>query len=502
MGIPFKVGLDVIKSYRRLAYTPWHALAEFVDNSTQSYFNNRQVLDNLYEEDDEMLEVRIVYDRDQELLRITDNAMGMSYKELEAALHLAKPPENTNGRSKYGMGLKTSACWIGNKWSIKTKKLGESIEHKIEVDVEKLIANGVNDLPYSKVEGKDEKLHYTIVEIKDHNQEFRGRTLTKIKDFLKSMYREDFRNGLLHLEFNGEVLEWDEHELHKDKKDNEYRREFEFKVDEKKVWGWVGVLASGSRANAGFSIIYHGRVIRGYPDAWRPSSLYGQFQGSNDLINQRLIGEIHLDEFEVSHTKDGILWMGNQEEEVEQYLLEKCVDYKEFAKEYRKGTDIDVGPSDLETDSAISDLEKELSSSELIDKVKFDSFNFEEELLDKQVVEITNEVSGKDQPKIKANVGDILVYLYISSDISTNDPYLIVDSSRTDEVYVTVNKNHPHWKELKGSEGLKNYLKHCIYDGISEWQAKQKVGSIKPTTIKKIKDSLLRVRFTMEHEVN
>ena len=39
------------------------------------------------------------------------------------------------------------------------------------------------------------------------------------------------------------------------------------------------------------------------------------------MVNQRLIGEIHLDDFIVSHTKDDILWLGNQEEAVEEGLL-------------------------------------------------------------------------------------------------------------------------------------------------------------------------------------
>lgn len=36
-----QIGLDVISSYKRLAYTPWYAIAEFVDNSTQSYFDHK-----------------------------------------------------------------------------------------------------------------------------------------------------------------------------------------------------------------------------------------------------------------------------------------------------------------------------------------------------------------------------------------------------------------------------------------------------------------------------
>jgi hypothetical protein len=47
-------------------------------------------------------------------------------------------------------------------------------------------------------------------------------------------------------------------------------------------------------------------------------------QGSNDLVNQRLVGEIHLDGFDVSHTKDSILWRDNQEEDVEEKLRNEC----------------------------------------------------------------------------------------------------------------------------------------------------------------------------------
>ena len=125
MAIQLIIGPEAITSYRRLAYSPWHAIAEFVDNSTQSYFDNRAVLDEQMQKDeDRLLTVSIVYDKNNDLLRVADNAMGMSVLELEQALHVARPPANTSGRSKYGMGMKTAACWIGNKWTVTTKKLG------------------------------------------------------------------------------------------------------------------------------------------------------------------------------------------------------------------------------------------------------------------------------------------------------------------------------------------------------------------------------------------
>ena len=61
-----------------------------------------------------------------------------------------------------------------------------------------------------------------------------------------------------------------------------------------------------------------------YPEAWRPESIFGEW-GSNDLINQRITGELHLDDFEVSHTKDGIYWRFSEEREVGE-LIKKQID--------------------------------------------------------------------------------------------------------------------------------------------------------------------------------
>lgn len=152
MGIQLELGLNTIQSYKRLSYTPWHALAEFVDNSTQSYFNNQATLDQAFGENREKLDVSIIYDRDNDLIRISDNSIGMSEAELRHALRVGARPANASGRSQFGMGLKTAACWLGNQWTVRTKKLGEETEYTVTVDVEK-VASGDNDLPTKQRRG-------------------------------------------------------------------------------------------------------------------------------------------------------------------------------------------------------------------------------------------------------------------------------------------------------------------------------------------------------------
>lgn len=498
MAIELTIGLDVITSYKRLAYTPWHALAEFVDNSTQSYFDNRAVLDESFKKTGEKLDVRIVYDKDKGFLRISDNSIGMNYEELQKALHVASPPSNTTGRSKYGMGLKTAACWIGNNWTVRTKTIGETVEHLVKIDVEE-ISKGQNELPYEEISDKDPEQHYTIIEIEDHNQRFQGRTLRKIRDFLSSMYREDFRNEILNLEWQGAELKWEgfEDKLLTARDGTKYYKPFAFEVDGKSVTGWVGILDKGSRADAGFSILHSGRVVRGWPDSWRPATLYGQLGGSNDLVNQRLIGEIHLDDFDVSHTKDDILWLGGQEEDVEKELLKNCNDYREIALKRRKGQDDQRGPSAVETDTAISEFQNELMSPELLDQITIDAIP-EESAVAESVNRITNSVTSTRNETFNAQIGEVLVKIYIDSDLSPNDPYVLNDSAQSNEVVVIVNTSHPHWSQLQGSEGVLNYLRHCTYDAIAEWQAINKAARMDPDTIKLLKDKLLRVPMEME----
>ena len=163
------------------------------------------------------------------------------------------------------------------------------------------------------------------------------------------MYRVDIRSGKLDLYWLDTKLEWRDETIFLEARDGTpYKKNFKFNVDNKEVFGWVGILGEGKsgRPNAGFSILRKGRVVKGYPEAWRPEEIFG-WQGRNDLINQRITGEIHFDEFNISHTKDDILWEGSQEHDVEKELKEICADYAQIARQHRMDSGGDPrGPSE------------------------------------------------------------------------------------------------------------------------------------------------------------
>ena len=368
MSIQLVIGPEAINSYQRLSYTPWHAIAEFVDNSTQSYMDNKAVLDEQLKKEDRIFEVSIAYEANEGngMLRVSDNAMGMSYTDLERALHIAMPPANRTGRSRYGMGMKTAAFWIGKKWRIQTKRLGETEAHEVTIDVDKIISSKDMNVSYRPIPSQAPDAHYTVVEVSDHYRKFQGRTLSKIAEFLRSMYRKDIESKQMRLLWRGVELKWEgfDSRLMQAADGSLYKKDILFDVGDKVIMGWVGILkqGEGGRVEAGFSVIQAKRVIHGWPEAWRPTTIYGPF-GTNDLVNQRLVGELELDGFEVSHTKDNIQWRGEEEEEVEKKLKEAVGDYRTIATKRRGGTD-QRGPAEADNEIAVAELEKELESPE------------------------------------------------------------------------------------------------------------------------------------------
>lgn len=420
---------------------------------------------------------------------------------MQYALRVGAPPANTSGRSKYGMGLKTAACWLGNHWTVRTKKLGETVEYEVTVDVS-AVAAGESTLPTIERPDQDPDAHYTILEIHQLNRPPRGRTLGKIREWLRSMYRQDLQGGLLDLYWQDEHLTWEfsDEEFATDREGTRYKRDYEFEVGDHTVRGWIGILERGSRSRAGFSILNAGRVVKGWPDSWRPATIYGDYQGRNDLINQRLVGEIELDDFEVSHTKDDILWYGDQLEQVEEALKEEAAEFVAVARQRRVGDEGDTGPTSLEIQTAVEEIEAELGSNELIDKLTIEDVP-PPEVVEQSLQPVLEQVAAAT-PDFSATLPGLVVRGYIESDMSPNDPYVVVDSASEEALILVVNMRHPHVQELRGAEGVANYLRHCVYDALAEWKARQRTATPDPDTIKLLKDGFLRVSMQLEMHSN
>ena len=337
---------SVYSTYKNIKYDPWTAIAEFVDNSTQSYYDNTKKLEETkYWKG---LEVRINYEKGQngDQLTIEDNAFGMNFKDFQRAIMLDSPPKKPT-RSEFGMGLKTAACWFGQMWSVESTELGSGIKYKTTVDVLALKQYKNEEITVEE-EQCNPKEHGTVIKIWNLNRSMSSRQIGKTKDQLRGMYRTDLRSGKINIFYNDEALQYESPAILVEQLPNGESKEWKKSVDftvicngkDYPVKGFIALRDEGSVSGAGFTLIRHGRVIvGGYEDGYRPEEV---FEKSNSFIYQRLFGELNMDDWPVTQTKDSFDWYSGLEDLLIEKLLDVCDEYRKKAKEYRKGKKVPI----------------------------------------------------------------------------------------------------------------------------------------------------------------
>jgi len=513
------LGYEILESYKRLPYKAWFAFAEFIDNSTQSYRNHKSVMDDWFEAEQDMLTVKISYNNRKpgDFIRVEDNAFGMDRDDLQNAMTLGKKPAIANERSKYGLGLKTAGFWFGNKWTIETTQKGSDELLTITVDLEAILNEETAYYAKFKQEHPGEPLkqfrpslninsstcdidlHGTTLIINDLVRTINAQTFNNCVEYLQSIYRVDLQNDDLYLEFQDVPLVWSQDDIDRkllaDGQGNPYKKDFDFVINGKRVHGWGGILQSGGKKNGGFSLIQADRVIVGYPKSYKNSLIFGDEDGGrNDLTNQRLTGEIYLDEkFAVSHTKDQILFVDDEEDELNTALFEKFADYKKEANIPHKARGIKEPDKDFDFDSAVKTVLNNLNSTAFRD-VLLNDVVLPAEAIIKTNEETITRILKANHSEYKYILDGISIMVILSDQSSPYDPYLIVKpQGGENRINILLNVNHSYWQELEDNNSRFNFVLSCIYDGVAEWKAEFRLNRLDPNTIKLIKDSLLRL---------
>lgn len=499
-----EISPQVIESYKRLDYTYWHALAELVDNSTYWYELNRNTI--LQHDPDALkCEVRITYDNAGSLLRIADNSIGMDLETLQSAMVIGKKT-NRPGRSVYGMGLKTACIWMGRKFSVKTKKAGLTTGYQVTVDYDKIMA-GDFELGFKELNNLQANEHYTVIEISQLDQTIQRRRLSKIKDYLSSIYREDFRDKKLTLTFNEDVIDWSDENHYvflKDKAGDIYKRSFTFDIEGKTASGWIGIMQKGGKSIGGLTILQNKRVIRGFPDTWKPEGLFGGGgEGlTTSLSSQRLVGEIQMDGFDVTHTKNNIKWSGDQEELLDKLLTENFGDFKKTAADYKKGSDPKPDFTDREVGEAIDDVTDILLSDQFKDVVNQIpiTINKDPNVTDNIYIQEIDKTVAENKSSFECQIGNVLVRVYLKQ-TSTLDIYLDYETGPSgDVINMTINLSHPYLAASKPH--LEQYILGCIYDALAEYHCNKQTSLIHARTIREIKNNLMKTSIKMSEDAN
>ena len=211
-----------------------------------------------------------------------------------------------------------------------------------------------------------------------------------------------------------------------------------------------------------------------------------------------MFGELVLEGFEVSHTKDQILFDDGEQEELELKLKKELGGLRQLALSYRKDADERTKmATDVQRNAALNSLETEIKSEPIQDFFK--TYEIPSPTLVKKSNEtLKNAIVSKFHPNLTTKINKTVVSVYLVKDMSPNDPYVIIESTKSEKlVIVIINLAHPHWFQLTHTESILNFIRHCTYDGVSESKAYFVTGKIEPDTVKLIKDNLLRIPMTL-----
>ncbi len=314
----------VYSTFRYINNKAWNALAEYVDNSIQSFENHREDLKRMNPGGKVCVKIQI----DDNKITIEDNAWGIDELHYEKAFELANIPLDASGLNEFGMGMKVSSIWLSNYWTVETTAYGERVKKTVSFDLKEVVDQQETHLdviekpaPYND--------HYTIVTLQQLSQN-KPKQLATLKKHLASIYTKYIRDGILELIINGEVQKYEPLKIlvaspvqYPDKPAIEWRQEVKFEAGKYKVNGFIGVLETMSTsADNGFLLFRRGRTIGSSgEDKYRPKELCG---GVGSPQFKRIFGELELEGFDVSFTKNSF----QEDEQFAQFIRDLTANLK------------------------------------------------------------------------------------------------------------------------------------------------------------------------------
>lgn len=450
------VGLDSLRNYQRMPYELHYALGELVDNAIQAYIDEKKNLKKRLDKEGKKLEIHIHYEPNLDLLRVTDNSTGITKERLSDAFEIGKKIERSNSGSSMGqfnVGMKASAIWLADEWRIRTKRWDEEKELEMII-INEEVFSGNNEITEEYSEVGDVTKHHTVLEFSKLRKKFRTPTINKTKIFLASMYRFHLGKSV-EIFWNGEALNWPGYVLAKNEKGKEYKVGFgpapiSDGVDTREVKGWIGVLKSpkepgdelglkASANNAGISIFRRSRMIEGYPQSWKPNSIFRSGFG-NSKINQRVVGEIIFDDGKVSYDKSSI--PDDDKHILDTYLDSIFSDHGLREAANRKVTKEGEGLQDSNQD--LEDLRNTQDHVEKSNLSEISSQPIPPDIVIKKKIDKTFATSKK-QNSVKFKIGGYVIDIEPTYN-NEHDQFLSYQSKKKNHVSAIINMEHPYLK--------------------------------------------------------
>lgn len=508
---------SILNVFSRLSYKPWYAIAEFVDNSTQSYISHAEILDRVPGFD--KLVVSVKYSPITNTLTITDNAYGMEIERFRDAILLDSRNDTQSGRNEFGMGLKTAASWFGNVWRVTSTQYGSSNRYSATVDIPKLKEYSMNSVQIRR-DYVTVDTHGTELVIEQVTKKITGsRTIGKIRDLLSSMYRRDINSRNIEIWFNDEPIVFEEYPILTNFRGKRWKKELAFEVTfgGKNYWvtGFVAIMNPGSFPKSGFALFRQNRVVVGGTDSnYKPPQIFGQAQSQRSL---KLFGELNMNDFPVNQAKDGFIWDDGLEDafidalksNIQEYIEIAEMSIKERANEtqYSKqastelqqdvATALSNAFSSVESESDVADT-TEITTNPVAEEKPKESDNDVQEYIDTVLHEEVQEEKVGTVRNYMVNISPVIsVELNVQWSIGNKEFWINYTETSPDVYDVLINIDHPFFMPFSKDEAFKRVLeKFTLSFILAERQAKlasDRQGYIPANVIKNYMNQYLKM---------
>ena len=450
---------EMLDTFGDHGYHLWDAIFELVDNSVDSFTKHHRKLKKARPNETKRIDINV--DNKARSVTISDNAHGMSLKELKRALIPAKANLDQDGIGKYGMGLKTAASWLGKVWTVRTKQLGSTEEYIAKVDIPSLKQSLNNFIPIkTKKLGTSERIKnqsYTIIEITSGIRKYGSSTFTKSQRMLEIYYQKvvskDFQ-----IIWRGKSIEFEEPAVlvgkHPDGKKFKYDFKIKpFKLKGQKISGRYGIYfdtklgAVGKQGPyAGVTAFWRNRVILSKEGStqWWPGEIFGNAAG--DLARQRVFLHLTMNDASVNSLKTDFSWVAYTHEKLEAEIIKQTKGHikeiRDFARSVRKEkapiTDTERALLDERTRSQLESLGPTIQQAEITAGEDADK------LSKSQIKELE---SSDDAPYlVSINGGQPNVKFYVAKKLHPLEPFIRTHCEQ-EKVEIFINAKHPFYEE-------------------------------------------------------
>lgn len=255
-------------------YSLQEALAELVDNA----------LDARQEKDVLRVDITIADDH----ITVTDSGVGMTEEQAINSIRLGFS-DKTGKLGEFGLGLKSSATFLGNYFAINTvpnSDLNKSFH--IEFNENEWLESGSwTHYPFT-INKSDNPESGTTIIIKDLKLEIDDKSISKAEQELAARFTPFIAHNVLKLRVNGEICKAIEPEI------LGKRNYIEIEHDGIKVSGWWAYQLRGHDKNQfGLNTFRRGRLV----------TVFDKIGLNPNQDIKQIIGELNIEGVEISHHK-------------------------------------------------------------------------------------------------------------------------------------------------------------------------------------------------------